>query len=742
MSENNKNNQNDQPTDKQQPSNDTQVIYREISEDELKQILEDHKKWLESDGKEGERADFSLKNTQKAILDGVNFEKVELRNANLKYASLVKANLRKANLSESNLEYAKLKDANLQKTILDGANLQETNFFKANMQKADLSNANLKNAFLNRANLNKAEFYKANMYKATFLRANLHKAILSESKMHKANLGKANIQNTELEGIEGLSQANLQYANLEGATGLLGNEFAQADVTGTKLPEKIEEFKALEIVKETSQNARKIFFAMLLGCVYSWLTIATTTDVKLLTNTASSPLPIIGTEIPIAWFYIAAPLVLICLYFYFHLYLLKLWEALSGLPAIFPDGKRLDERAYPWLLNGLVRRHFELLKKGRPFIAHEQEFITIFLAWWVIPITMIAFWMRYIPRHDWFGTSFHIILILVSVGFANSFYHACSLILQGKINASIGLKRFWSDKRLFYSIFKIILFSVVIFFVGFLFSLLSDGAINGIRPDKNYKPVLDDLQSIEQIVPWAFERIGYDVFADFREKTVSEIPLNYGEISKDERLNFVKGANLKKRNLLNADMYKAFLVNADLQNALLKGANLNLSNLQNANLMRANLHRANLNSANLQKTLLVYADLSKANLFEANLQQSDLREANLEQANLSRTNLQNTLLIGANLKDSDLSESNLHGAKLIDSNLEGVDYRYANLKDADLRYATLVGAKNLTIEQLSKVKTLYLANFNAELLEQIKKSYPHLLEEPKSEIESIPAVIE
>ena len=85
---------------------------------------------------------------------------------------------------------------------------------------------------------------------------------------------------------------------------------------------------------------------MLLGCVYSWLTIATTTDVKLLTNTASSPLPIIGTEIPIAWFYIAAPLVLIALYLYFHFYLQGLWESLASLPAIFPDGKRLDERAY------------------------------------------------------------------------------------------------------------------------------------------------------------------------------------------------------------------------------------------------------------------------------------------------------------------------------------------------------------------------------------------------------------
>lgn len=256
-------NQSDQPIAEQSPPDETQVEYRDISEEELKQILEGHKKWLESDGKEGKLADLSRSNLKDAILDGVN----------------------------------------LQEAFLGGANLTEAILRNANLKKASFENATLVEASLEGVNFKGANLYKAEM------------------------------QKTVLDGVKGLSETNLKYTNLEGATGLLGNEFAQADVTGAKLPGDIKEFKALETVKETSQNARKIFFAMLLGCVYSWLTIATTTDVRLLTNTASSPLPIIGTEIPIAWFYIAAPLVLICLYFYFHLYLLKLWEGLSGLPA-------------------------------------------------------------------------------------------------------------------------------------------------------------------------------------------------------------------------------------------------------------------------------------------------------------------------------------------------------------------------------------------------------------------------
>jgi hypothetical protein len=48
-----------------------------------------------------------------------------------------------------------------------------------------------------------------------------------------------------------------------------------------------------------------------------------------------------------------APLILLGVYFYLHLYLQRLWRDLSTLPAVFPDGEALDEKAYPWLLNGL-----------------------------------------------------------------------------------------------------------------------------------------------------------------------------------------------------------------------------------------------------------------------------------------------------------------------------------------------------------------------------------------------------
>jgi uncharacterized protein YjbI with pentapeptide repeats len=52
----------------------------------------------------------------------------------------------------------------------------------------------------------------------------------------------------------------------------------------------------------------------------------------------------------------------------------------------------------------------------------------------------------------------------------------------------------------------------------------------------------------------------------------------------------------------------------------------------------------------------------------------------------------------------------------------GADFENAGLYKADLR-----GAKGLTIEQLSKVKTLYLAKFDDEILAQINSTLPELV---------------
>ncbi len=324
-----------------------------------------------------------------------------------------------------------------------------------------------------------------------------------------------------------------------------------------------------------------------------------------------------------------------------------------------------------------------------------KEWITIFLAWWVVPLTMIGFWLRYLPRHEWGGTFFHIALIAVSVAFAIIFYRLCALTLQGKKKADFKLIKFWRDRRFYYG--------MIIAILGTISMLLSNHAFTN----------------------WG---------ADFREKDVSIKPNDYYKIdSVEKQIESVKGANLRGRNLKFADMYSAFLVKADLRRANLQGADLRLVDLQKANLEGADLQKAYLGKPNLQGANLRKANLQGATIWGANLQKADLRFANLQQADLSESDLQKANLVKANLQEANLVEANFKQADLELADLQKAKLEGTNFQQANLEWVNLQGAKNLTIEQLRQVKTLYNAKLDLELREQVIECCPQLLQELKKD---------
>jgi len=551
--------------------------YREISPERLAGILEEHQKWLESEGKEGRKADLS---------------RADLRGVDLANRDMTEADFQEANLQSANLRHGDLYGANLQGADLRGAHLDEARLANAHFQKANLAEAHLQRANIVGANLQEASLYQAHVERAilwaTDLRgANLKECNLQDADCFTANLTQADLTGTNLEGAKlgyaNLRNANMQNAKLNRAKNLLGKQLGGADVCGAELPPDIHRFHGVSHVGEASKNGRKIFLAMLLGCVYSWLTIATTTDARLLTNSASSPLPIIGTQIPIVGFYLAAPILLLGLYIYFHLYLQRLWEGLAELPAVFPDGKALDKRIYPWLLNGLVRGHFVRLRHDRPALSRLQNAISICLAWCIVPATLLLFWGRYLRRHEWTGTGLHIGLLAISTGLGILFYLIARRTLRGQVWPAILWKKAFKEVRT-YKRAGIVLGS------GLVLVLLSLGAIKGVPPY--------EASGIRTWVPWAFELMGSTAFADLEEQDVSIKPDMWRGDSSEIVL--VKGARLRGRNLRHARAGSAFLVNAYLGEANLQGAILFDSDLRKANLQLANLEGASLNGASLE----------------------------------------------------------------------------------------------------------------------------------------------
>ncbi|NQZ08387.1 MAG: toll/interleukin-1 receptor domain-containing protein [Algicola sp.] len=154
-----------------------------MSEDELKQVLEDHKKWLK-DNTKGQRADLS---------------KADLSNADLSKACLSGANLSDANLSNANLGLANLNNADLNNAILFGAILIGVNFISANLTGADLSYASLN---------------YANLLKANLSYANLSRSAISGTAFIDTELNGAIINNCSFDGSSGIDFATLQKSGM------------------------------------------------------------------------------------------------------------------------------------------------------------------------------------------------------------------------------------------------------------------------------------------------------------------------------------------------------------------------------------------------------------------------------------------------------------------------------------------------------------------------------------------------
>lgn len=183
----------------------------------------------------------------------------------------------------------------------------------------------------------------------------------------------------------------------------------------------------------------------------------------------------------------------------------------------------------------------------------------------------------------------------------------------------------------------------------------------------------------------------------------------------------------------NLNLSRANLQYTDLLKADFSGANLCEANLFGANLSGANFSEANFYRADLSSAILINADLSGANFFEANLSGADFYRANLSGANLSGANFKANLRVAHTdfLSEADLKDNlSRVGLKAIFSvtNLSEANFSEANLSKANLSGSDLIQAKNLTIKQLSEVKTLFNAKLDDELRLPLKEKYPVLFE--------------
>ncbi len=150
---------------------------------ELKKILNDHRRWLESEGKKGKRANLAYAKLKEADLYAACLSRINLQGADLQGADLSEADLYGANLQDANLDDAILEWASLDGAKLQRASFQEADLRWANLEGTKMEGANLRFANLEGANLKGAKLTEADLYGAKLKNTDMQGTILTKVKV-------------------------------------------------------------------------------------------------------------------------------------------------------------------------------------------------------------------------------------------------------------------------------------------------------------------------------------------------------------------------------------------------------------------------------------------------------------------------------------------------------------------------------------------------------------------------------
>lgn len=493
-------------------------------------------------------------------------------------------------------------------------------------------------------------------------------------------------------------------------------------------------------INSLTQNAKKTWLVLLGFLFFLGVTMLGLGHIAFYGVGHSTKLPIIDITVPIRPFFIAAPILTAAIYGYFHLYLVRLWDALGEAKSEYA-GKALGDLIEPWLINDAALHIRNSYRKDGSSEWRVLDVIAttlnIIVAWgfgifmlatiWVVSMAARDFWLTVTS-----GISFSLALTVGLVSLSMLLLRMKGAVL--KAEASL-------VRNVDYFIFAVfIALSLLVMVISHLRTTGSEKylfpvTIIGeeiVRKPADWKPLrviqneilLDwcnkvDLEDCNNLGiqtegfrrEWSLQLESY--VASFRKPQLGSLnsPQLLEQISANLGMKTFELENLSLETE-KAEQARQFLRSQAENSINLKGVDFRASFISGVNLNTAQLQRAMLSNSFLNLSKMIGAQLDKANLVDAQmvnsdmrwsmirraaLDKSDLSGANLAYADLSNSSLNNANLSSANFKGAILSASSLGGANLTAASLESVimakaSAEFTNFEGADLRMAYMEGA--------------------------------------------------
>ena len=410
-------------------------------------------------------------------------------------------------------------------------------------KRADLAGADLEAADLISVSLRLADLHDANLRAADLLLADLRDACLVRADLEDACLVGANLE-----------AANLEGASLETAMGLVPRQIAGANLRDALLPPQLMEFEAETAFSHSARRARAYFKAVTGASILSWLMIWRTKDIQLVTDSSIFSFlhsRAAATALPTAELYLIFPVALLSLYVLLHFQLLRMWDSVQELPAIFPDGRTLGDDQ-PGVITGLLRAHFRWMNPEPSASNVTERSLWQLAAYWVTPLTLLLFWARYLTRQEIHGTLLQALIAAAATGIA---FYATTRVGRKQEKWAVEWRQAQRVVEKITSVNPMKLAGVL----AFILILLSAGTIEGV-PHEHTRAPQYSAASIRRWAPTVFWSLGFDPYADLTEAAISRHPSGWN--IPDDQVSSFDGARLNNLNMRYAQAYAAFLAGA------------------------------------------------------------------------------------------------------------------------------------------------------------------------------------
>ena len=164
-------------------------------------------------------------------------------------------------------------------------------------------------------------------------------------------------------------------------------------------PKFLDEDVAVERIKDLITTARATWLVLLGFLAFIGLTLLSIRDVDFFSISATIDLPIVGIAIPTKTFLWTASVLAAILHTYFHVHLIKFWDALAEAPPSIGHLK-LGDRIFPWLVNDwALRRRPDQPVTPRP-LDWLADIVTTAVIWAATPFVLFFFWWWSMPAHN------------------------------------------------------------------------------------------------------------------------------------------------------------------------------------------------------------------------------------------------------------------------------------------------------------------------------------------------------